>query len=163
MRAFSRERYNWAAQWEDRAKEILFDTIVNRLSIDKGTEDEDLKECVDYVVCGIPNGISVRVRKIKYLHKFKDITFRFYKFGGSELEKNNAEWMLYMWVDEATGDDAWIIFRLGDMINDGAMELDGMRCVPGGNMLCSLPLKNVPPKYIVAQKGLDKYLSGEYI
>ncbi len=139
---------------------IIRDVISRRMDIGPASPDSDMKECVDFDVRNLPTcGISLRVRRERFLYEYRDITFRIPRYGDAELCKIQASWMLYMWVgEEPPKVSAWIMVDIQALLDSG-VEIRDVKPVPGGNRLCAIPLESIPRNAIVDSYGLDEFLS----
>ena len=140
---FDEERKAWADGHMPLVVEAIKPVIHRLITIETAPFFDDVMG-VDVFIT-LPRKWAMRVRKAKYWYKYGDLTFRITP-SGNELDKvlTSVDYMFYGWLNEDESELlGWVIVDI-PRLRDAAYGMAfGICTVPGGNALCSLPLKAV--------------------
>lgn len=109
----------WAESHIEEIKQILIQNSMYLISIRTSTPDEDMKRATDLVITVEGGDVAVRIRRIGYHNKYRDLTLRSYNNGHkTELHKIKegwGRWYLYLWVGDNGKICDWILVDLNKL------------------------------------------------
>jgi hypothetical protein len=140
---FDEERKAWADGHMPLVVEAIKPVIHRLITIETAPFFDDVMG-VDVFIT-LPRNWAIRVRRAKYWYKYGDLTFRITP-NGNELDKvlTSADYLFYGWLnDDESSLLGWVIVEISRLKDAVYGMITGIYTVPGGNALCSVPLKAV--------------------
>ena len=123
------KRLDW--QWADRHLQAVMDILkanaMHLLSVQVAPLEDDQQRATDLVITVLGGDVAVRIRRTKYISRFRDLTIRAWRASGAKTELQKIKegfgrWYLYGWSDDQDKLYDWMLVDCDVLRTSGLLE-----------------------------------------